>query len=228
MPRPPNADAAATRRRVLEVAARRFSAHGIGGTSIRDIAVDARVTGATVLHYFGSKDELYDACVESMYEELGSLREELFPLLAAAAAPAKGTQENALDRNLERIVPAVFRFARAHHAAIRLLLRQVVETGEIGGARRERHLLPFLDQASVLLEAATGTPRRELRLTLQSLVFLIGRYAIADADELAAVAGTGKEAALRAVEAHLAGIVRRQLAPALAPPPPRRRRTRRG
>lgn len=224
MPRPPNADAAATRRRVLDVAARRFSAHGIGGTSIRDIALDARVTGATVLHYFGSKDELYDACVESMYQELGSLREELFPLLAGAAGPQAG----ALDRSMERIVPAVFRFARAHHAAIRLLLRQVIETGAIGEPRRERHLLPFLDQASALLEAATGTPRRELRLTLQSLVFLIGRYAIADAEELAAVAGTGKEAALRAVEAHLTDIVRRQLAPGTRTSPPKRRRTRRG
>src|SRR3954467_10366282 len=100
MGRPANTDSGDTRRRVLGAAARLFAARGEEGASVRDIAAAAKVTGATVLHHFESKEKLYDASVESMYAELGDLREELAPLLASAGD---------FDSVVEKAVRTLFR-----------------------------------------------------------------------------------------------------------------------
>src|SRR5687767_13910782 len=83
MARPVNADADATRKRILQSAVRLFAESGPSGASIRSIARGADVSLAMVHHYFGSKDELLNACIDSMYVRLGSLRTELEAALAA-------------------------------------------------------------------------------------------------------------------------------------------------
>ena len=84
------------------------------------------------------------------------------------------------------------------------MLRRVVARGALDETRVDDFLLPFLEQASALVAAATGREPASLRLPLQSLVFLNGRYAIAEASELMLVTGTDTpEAALHAVEEHL-------------------------
>jgi len=70
MSRPVNADADATRQRMLEAAVQLFAERGLGSTSIRDVAGAAGVSLAMVHHYFGSKDDLYDACIDATYAEL--------------------------------------------------------------------------------------------------------------------------------------------------------------
>ncbi len=91
-------------------------------------------------------------------------------------------------------------------------MRSVVTAGALDVERREGFLLPFLDQVSQLVAPSSGRSAEELRLPLQSLVFLHGRYAIADADELMLVTGTSSSAdAVRAVEDHLVATARRLL-----------------
>ena len=77
MARPINADAEATRGRILAAARQLFSDRGSGSTSMRMIASEARVSVAMAHHYFGSKADLYHACVEGMYGELRELQTEL-------------------------------------------------------------------------------------------------------------------------------------------------------
>ena len=210
MGRPANTDASETRRRVLGAAGRLFAAGGSSGTSVRDIAAAAQVTGATVLHHFGSKEKLYDATVDAMYAELGAIRDEIQPGLAVAGADFAVTVDAAMR--------AIFRSARAHQGAIRLLLRHVIDTGEIGTARRERSLLPFLDAGATLFAAQTGRTEGELRLVLQSLVFLVGRWAITSPREAAAVAGVkGEKAAFAAIEDSLVDTARRMLSGPTSP-----------
>ncbi|PKQ26700.1 MAG: TetR family transcriptional regulator [Actinobacteria bacterium HGW-Actinobacteria-4] len=48
--------------RVRDAAIVRFANHGIGPTNIKDIAADAGVSSALVIHHFGSKDGLRDEC----------------------------------------------------------------------------------------------------------------------------------------------------------------------
>lgn len=206
MARPVNADSNATRRRILESATLLFSEQG-DRSSVRDIAKGADVSLAMVHHYFGSKDDLYSACVDAMYEKLAELRGHLL----GAVDPDVADGER-VESVLEQSVRAVFRFARGHLPTVRLLMRSVVTRGALDVERREEFLLPFLDQVSHLIASRSGRRAEELRLPLQSLVFLHGRYAIADAGELMLVTGTSTSAdAVRAVEDHLVATARRLL-----------------
>lgn len=63
-------DAAHTRRLLLESALLRFAHDGYGATTSRDVAADAGVTVALVNRYFGSKEGLFEACLERTVEEL--------------------------------------------------------------------------------------------------------------------------------------------------------------
>jgi AcrR family transcriptional regulator len=54
-------DADATRRRLLDAAAREFAAYGIAGARVDRIAAAATSNKAQIYHYFGSKDALFDA-----------------------------------------------------------------------------------------------------------------------------------------------------------------------
>jgi AcrR family transcriptional regulator len=51
-----------TRARIRDAAMARFPVDGFGGTTIRAIATDAGVSPALVVHHFGSKDGLREAC----------------------------------------------------------------------------------------------------------------------------------------------------------------------
>ena len=196
MARPVNADAAAARQRILESATLLFSEQG-AKSSVREIAKSAGVSLAMVHHYFGSKQDLYAACVDAMYEELAELRDHLQASLAQGGAGSIGEL-------LEQAIRAGFRFARAHQPAMRLMLRQVVSVGAIDASRVDEFLVPFLEQGSRLIAGLSGRSPESLRLPLQSLIFLNGRYAIADEQELMLVTRTETpEAALEAVEDHL-------------------------
>src|SRR5213596_2971554 len=59
-------DAEATRQRLLDAAAQEFAARGIAGARVDRIAEAARSNKAQIYHYFGSKDELFDAVFADM------------------------------------------------------------------------------------------------------------------------------------------------------------------
>ena len=140
MARPVNADAAATKQRILESATLFFSEKG-AKSSVRDIAKGAGVSLAMVHHYFGSKDELYNSCVDAMYVELAELREHLIAEVGTTSDPR---------RIFEKAVREGFRFAREHQSAMRLMMRRVVARGALDSGRAEEFLVPFLDQASAI------------------------------------------------------------------------------
>ncbi|MEU6155632.1 TetR family transcriptional regulator [Actinosynnema sp. NPDC047251] len=50
------------RARIRDAALARFGADGVAGASVRAVAADAGVSPALVLHHFGSKDGLREAC----------------------------------------------------------------------------------------------------------------------------------------------------------------------
>jgi len=58
-------NAAATRESILQAATRRFSAEGYDDVGVRDIAADVGVDPALVVRYFGSKEELFAAVLDS-------------------------------------------------------------------------------------------------------------------------------------------------------------------
>ena len=57
----------AARRLVLDAAAARLEEHGLKGLNVVDIARDAGMTHATVLHHFGSAEKMQRALVEEAF-----------------------------------------------------------------------------------------------------------------------------------------------------------------
>ncbi|MEU7421265.1 TetR/AcrR family transcriptional regulator [Streptomyces antibioticus] len=64
--RPPRAESAETRDRILAAAREQFSERGYDKTSVRGIAKAAGVDSALVHHYFGTKDLIFEAAVEGV------------------------------------------------------------------------------------------------------------------------------------------------------------------
>lgn len=63
-------DADATRARLLAAARHEFAAYGIAGARVDRIAAEARSNKAQIYHYFGSKNELFDAVFASVVEQV--------------------------------------------------------------------------------------------------------------------------------------------------------------
>ena len=59
-------DAQATRKRLLDAAAAEFAERGIAGARVDRIAAAAKANKAQIYHYFGSKDDLFDAVFDEL------------------------------------------------------------------------------------------------------------------------------------------------------------------
>jgi AcrR family transcriptional regulator len=86
--------ARATRERLLDAAERRFAADGYRGATVRGIADDARVNVALISRYFGSKEGLFEACVNRGDPETGG----------STGGSDRPTAEEIVERLIEQIV----------------------------------------------------------------------------------------------------------------------------
>jgi AcrR family transcriptional regulator len=62
-------DAQATKRRLIAAARDEFAQYGIAGARVDRIAAAAKANKAQIYHYFGSKDDLFDAVFNELVEE---------------------------------------------------------------------------------------------------------------------------------------------------------------
>lgn len=69
-----------TRSKIVETAARLFSAHGFAGTSIRDIACELCVTKAALYYHFSSKEEILKAIIAQPFDAVREVLERDRPL----------------------------------------------------------------------------------------------------------------------------------------------------
>jgi TetR/AcrR family transcriptional regulator len=100
-----------TRARILEAAIRQFSENGLAGARTEQIAEEAGVNKALLYYYFSSKENLYAAAVEAVFEEM------------------RATNVAVLEREVsagERFVQIVLNnFDRSYsHASMRSLMQQ--------------------------------------------------------------------------------------------------------
>ncbi|MGW0766418.1 TetR/AcrR family transcriptional regulator [Streptomyces sp. NPDC002676] len=86
--RPPRAESADTRDRILAAAREEFSARGYEKTSVRGIAKAAGVDSALVHHYFGTKEQVFEAAIAVAFA----------PALNAPHALADGPLEGVGER----------------------------------------------------------------------------------------------------------------------------------
>ncbi|MFD5541494.1 TetR family transcriptional regulator [Streptomyces sp. NPDC127079] len=95
--RPPRTESAGTRDRILTAAREEFSERGYEKTSVRGIAKAAGVDSALVHHYFGTKEQVFEAAVSVAFA----------PALNAPAALADGPPDGVGER-LTRFVLGVW------------------------------------------------------------------------------------------------------------------------
>src|SRR3954467_8305491 len=74
---PQRRNADATRAKILQAALGEFSERGLPAASTDDIAERCGVNKRMIYYYFGSKEGLYLAALESVYEKLVALEKEI-------------------------------------------------------------------------------------------------------------------------------------------------------
>ncbi|MFC3123971.1 TetR/AcrR family transcriptional regulator [Pseudoroseomonas globiformis] len=74
---PRQRDAEQTRRNILDAAIAEFSAKGLSGARVDEIAARTQTTKRMIYYYFGSKEGLYAAALEEMYEGIRSTEKDL-------------------------------------------------------------------------------------------------------------------------------------------------------
>lgn len=209
MARPRNADAEATKQRILEAAIERFGQDGLKGASLRAIGGDAGVTFATVHHYFGGKAELYERCLDASYEDLAGLRAALGEALLGAG--------DSLDDKLGALAKRAYEFAREHARRSRFLLRATLYEAA-GRERAQASQRQYLDVTSEVLAPVVGRPAQELRVPLQGLMFLLTRLAVMSDDERAILTGAGDPARTEAqLVEYMVAVARATLLPEGSP-----------
>lgn len=75
-PAPPAVDDRSTAARIRDAAITAFADHGVAGTSVRAIAGAADVSPALVMHHFGSKDRLRQACDRHVAARIREAKEQ--------------------------------------------------------------------------------------------------------------------------------------------------------
>jgi AcrR family transcriptional regulator len=70
-------DAERSRQAILDAARQAFSEQGLGGTRLDDVAARAGVDKRLVYYYFKSKDQLFQAALEAVYEGIRSAEAQL-------------------------------------------------------------------------------------------------------------------------------------------------------
>ena len=83
-------DAARTQAEILSVAVREFADHGFHGARVARITKAAKCTSRMIYHYFGSKEQLYLAALDSVY---ASIRNQEAQLNIAEGAPAQTARQ---------------------------------------------------------------------------------------------------------------------------------------
>lgn len=86
---PPPPDDLTAAARIRDTAVRLFGARGFERTSVREIAAEAGVSPALVIHHFGSKEALREACDRWMLQQVLAKREETRDTTQAGARIAE-------------------------------------------------------------------------------------------------------------------------------------------
>lgn len=147
--------------RVMELAAEIFAEHGFSGTGMRELCKRCGIGPPTLYHYFGSKEQLFNAvCVEKYRGSLAEAREVLSDELSAG-------------QQLEVLVDKLFDLL-VNDRVLSLLLRRDLIEGSISGrvldSRPQYHgILDLLE--SVILRHSPRSNARRLAFTVASLIF---------------------------------------------------------
>ncbi|WP_052665248.1 TetR family transcriptional regulator [Nitriliruptor alkaliphilus] len=182
MDAPPRTDGRATdmRRRILEVARRRFAADGVAATSLRDIAEELGVTKAALYYHFPRKADL--------------LHETLVPMADAVSAWLERAEGS--DAPVRGLLEDYFDVVRQHHRLIQALGR---EPGALQGSPIADRLVGWIERAQRILAGTDADLEARVRATV-AIGGLARAASFVAADDTDALRAIAVDAALDALQ----------------------------
>jgi TetR/AcrR family transcriptional regulator len=196
-PRGHRRDPDRTRESILAAAQHEFAAKGLSGGRVDEIARRARANKRMIYHYFGSKEGLYLAALERVYEDLrGTERTLDLDHLAPEAA-------------IRRLVEFNFDYSRSHPELISLINNENLHRARyLAKSRKVRELhSPFVKLIDGILRrgVAKGVFRRGLDpVQLYITIAAIGYFYLSNNRTLSTIFGRelGTDAACRKRRKH--------------------------
>ncbi len=126
-----------TKRDIVEAAFRVFAVYGFEGVSLRDIAQEAGTTHGLIRHYFGTKEGIWRAAVDTAIERYTT---------ALTPYAQQVVQREPDPMTLAEAVVRSFIHVSAQHPEI---VRLILHEGTTGGARLEYALARFAPLGSL-------------------------------------------------------------------------------
>lgn len=192
------------RRQLVDEAVRLFGARGYEATTLEAVAEAAGVRKQSLLYYFPTKDELFDACVAEVSARVAEALER------ALEAPMGGWWERT-----EAVIHALFRLAE-RFPEFPAFVREASWKGSDVVQRFASVLDPLRKRALVFLEKGmeSGEFRRQDPALLLFMIYTAVVGSLTEAGVLRAVTGgAGGRTALRKREQELLTFVRSALVP---------------
>jgi TetR/AcrR family transcriptional regulator len=124
-----------TRDRVLQVAQALFAERGYRGTSLRDIAKRIGIKAPSLLHHFPSKQQLYLAVLDKMFESLEDA--------ANAIAWGRGSRQE----RMRQAVADTIDFIASHPDFVRIMWKEMADESGVGRQVLKRRLPPLFSTA---------------------------------------------------------------------------------
>jgi AcrR family transcriptional regulator len=157
---PRRRDAAKTQQRLLEAARRRFALDGYAATTVRDIADDVDVNVALINRYFGSKEGLFEACLEAAVRDLGRSTDQVQGLSQVVEAISQGAVRASSEGGMSEVLLLLLRSSgdeRAEQKRIGMLHRFGSRLASAAGWTPDRPSAgELLLRAQLVLSAAVG------------------------------------------------------------------------
>jgi TetR/AcrR family transcriptional regulator len=153
-----------TRDRVLQAAQALFAERGYRGTSLRDIAKRIGVKAPSLLHHFPSKQQLYLAVLDQMFESLDD------------AANAIVWRHEGRQERMRQAVGHTVDFIASHPDFVRIMWKEMADESGTGRQVLKRRLPPLFSTAVTFI--FHGQRDGEFRTDVDPLHFMWGLNAI--------------------------------------------------
>ncbi len=153
-----------TRERALAVAQALFAERGYRGTSLRDIAKRIGVRAPSLLHHFPSKQQLYLAVLDQLFESIED-----------AANAIVWTRESRQER-MRQAVAHMVDFIAIHPDLVRIMWKEMADEAGVGRQVLKRRLPPLFSTAVKFI--FRGQRDGEFRSEVDPLHFMWGLNAI--------------------------------------------------
>ena len=158
-----------TKARILAAAEEVFAAKGFAGASTRDIAAKARVNISSLHYHWESKETLYVAVFQNIYDRILDLVRRSIPGRVRSMTPGPSVVEQAMG--------GLFDFFADHPTVPKLLVRRLLENEESPVDIEPDVLVPAWKVFAAWAEEFSGRKRRDadfqlFMLTVYSVLLL--------------------------------------------------------